>query len=165
MLSLWRNWLIRRRSSASRSILILLRDEHEPPGQVRYALQRGDRMRGPITLPSGAAAGRPLGLLTYRGSWLGRIAVLSGIAYLLLSSPSVSVAQEPVRQGTEATSGQQVFNNLCRTCHSKSPVARHPLADWDLRLFSKEIIKMGRQARAVVDRLRCKSPVESNAYA
>ena len=44
-------------------------------------------------------------------------------------------------------------------------VVRHPLADWDLRLFSKEIIKMGRQARAVVDRLRCKSPVESNAYA
>jgi cytochrome c len=57
-------------------------------------------------------------LLTYRGSWLGRIAVLSGIAYLLLSTPSVSVAQEPVRQGTEATSGQQMFNNLCRTCHS-----------------------------------------------
>jgi cytochrome c len=73
---------------------------------------------GPTTLPSGAAAGQPLGLLTYRGSWLGRIAVLSGIAYLLLSSSSVSVAQEPVRQGTEATSGQQVFNNLCRTCHS-----------------------------------------------
>ena len=41
---------------------------------------------------------------------------------------------------------------------------RAVLADWDLRLFSKEIIKMGRQARAVVDRLRCKSPVESNAY-
>jgi hypothetical protein len=39
------------------------------------------------------------------------------------------------------------------------------LRNWDLRLFSKEIIKMGRQARAVVDRLRCKSPVESNAYA
>ena len=39
------------------------------------------------------------------------------------------------------------------------------LRAWDLRLFSKEIIKMGRQARAVVDRLRCKSPVESNAYA
>ena len=96
--------------------MILLRDEHEPPGQALYALQRGDRMRGPITLPSGAAAARPLGLLTYRGSWLGRIAVLSGIAYLLLSSPSVSVAQE--RQGTEATSGRQVFNNLCRTCHS-----------------------------------------------
>jgi hypothetical protein len=75
-------------------------------------------MRDPLTLPSGAAAGRPLGLLMYRGSWLGRIAVLSGIAYLLLSSSSVSVAQEPVRQGTEATSGQQVFNNLCRTCHS-----------------------------------------------
>ena len=44
------------------------------------------------------------------------------------------------------------------------PVALGALADWDIRLFSKEIIKMGRQARAVVDRLRCKSPVESNAY-
>ena len=44
--------------------------------------------------------------------------MLSGIAYLLLSSPSVSVGQEPVPQGTEVTSGQQVFNNLCRTCHS-----------------------------------------------
>ena len=66
--------------------MILLRDEHEPPGQALYALQRGDRMRGPITLPSGAAAARPLGLLTYRGSWLGRIAVLSGIAYLSIIS-------------------------------------------------------------------------------
>jgi hypothetical protein len=42
--------------------------------------------------------------------------------------------------------------------------ASRALADWDLRLFSVEISEMGRQARAVVDRLCCKSPVESNAY-
>jgi hypothetical protein len=38
------------------------------------------------------------------------------------------------------------------------PVALGALADWDLRLFSKEIIKMGRQARAVVDNCAVNRP-------
>ncbi len=73
-------------------------------------------MRGFVTLLSGAPAGRPLGVRAHRGSWLGRIGVLSGIAYFLLSSSSAP--QESVRQGNDAISGQQVFNNACRTCHT-----------------------------------------------
>ena len=42
--------------------------------------------------------------------------MLSGIAYFLLSSSSAP--QESVRQGNDAISGQQVFNNACRTCHT-----------------------------------------------
>jgi cytochrome c len=46
----------------------------------------------------------------------GRVAVLSGVAYLLLSSSSVP--QESGNQGADTASGQLVFNNSCRTCHS-----------------------------------------------
>jgi cytochrome c len=42
---------------------------------------------------------------------LGRVVLLSGIAYLGLSTFSVS-------EDAEVTSGQLVFNNACRTCHS-----------------------------------------------
>jgi cytochrome c len=42
---------------------------------------------------------------------LGRVAVLSGIAYLGLSTFSAS-------EDGDASSGQLVFNNACRTCHS-----------------------------------------------
>jgi cytochrome c len=45
-----------------------------------------------------------------------RVAVLNGIACLLLSSPSVP--QELTPQNADVTSGQQVFNNVCRMCHS-----------------------------------------------
>ncbi len=41
------------------------------------------------------------------------IVALSGMAYML-SSPS---ALPQVSQGTEGASGQQAFNNACRTCH------------------------------------------------
>jgi cytochrome c len=41
------------------------------------------------------------------------IMALSGMAYML-SSPS-ALPQAP--QGTEGVSGQQAFNNACRTCH------------------------------------------------
>jgi len=44
------------------------------------------------------------------------IAVLSGIA--CLSPPTSSVPQESINQNAEVTAGQQVFNNICRTCHS-----------------------------------------------
>jgi len=49
-------------------------------------------------------------------NWLARIAVLSGIA--CLSPPTSSVPQESINQNAEVTAGQQVFNNICRTCHS-----------------------------------------------
>ena len=42
---------------------------------------------------------------------LGRVALVSGIAYLGLCTLSVS-------EDAEATSGQLMFNNACRTCHS-----------------------------------------------
>ena len=42
---------------------------------------------------------------------LGRVALVSGIAYLGLCTLSVS-------DDAEATSGQLLFNNACRTCHS-----------------------------------------------
>jgi cytochrome c len=47
---------------------------------------------------------------------LGRVALLSGIAYL---APSIfSASEELVSQNADVTSGQLVFNNVCRTCHS-----------------------------------------------
>jgi cytochrome c len=49
----------------------------------------------------------------------GRVAVLNGIAYLLLSTSSVpSLPQELTSQNADVTSGQQLFNNICRMCHS-----------------------------------------------
>jgi cytochrome c len=42
---------------------------------------------------------------------LGRVALLSGIVYLGLSTLSAS-------EDGEVSSGQLVFNNACRTCHS-----------------------------------------------
>jgi cytochrome c len=47
---------------------------------------------------------------------LGRVALLSGIAYLALSTFSAS--EELVSQNEDVTSGQLVFNNVCRMCHS-----------------------------------------------
>jgi cytochrome c len=46
----------------------------------------------------------------------GRLLVLGGMTYILLLS--CSGAQEAVPQGGDAASGQQVFNNACRTCHT-----------------------------------------------
>jgi cytochrome c len=42
------------------------------------------------------------------------ISALSGMAFTLLSPPS-ALPQAP--QGAEGVSGQQAFNNACRTCH------------------------------------------------
>src|SRR5262245_55205391 len=46
---------------------------------------------------------------------LRRIAVLTGIAYMSLLFSSVP--QESMRR-PDVVSGQQVFNNACRTCHT-----------------------------------------------
>ena len=43
---------------------------------------------------------------------LGRVAVLSGIAYFLLST--ASAPEELAPQNADVASGQQVFNNICR---------------------------------------------------
>jgi len=50
------------------------------------------------------------------GNRVGRVAVLSGIASLLLAT--FSVPEELPPQNADVASGQQVFNNACRTCHS-----------------------------------------------
>ena len=42
---------------------------------------------------------------------LGRVALLSGVAYLAMSTLSAS-------EDADLTSGQLLFNNACRTCHS-----------------------------------------------
>ena len=42
---------------------------------------------------------------------LGRVALLSGVAYLAMSTFSAS-------EDADLTSGQLLFNNACRTCHS-----------------------------------------------
>ena len=47
---------------------------------------------------------------------LGRVALLSGIAYLALST--LSASEELVSQNSDVTPGQLAFNNACRTCHS-----------------------------------------------
>jgi cytochrome c len=46
--------------------------------------------------------------------WVRPLVALSGMAYMLLSS---SYGQESP-QRVDAASGQQVFNNACRTCHT-----------------------------------------------
>ena len=47
--------------------------------------------------------------------WVRPLVALSGMTYMLLSP---SYGQEQVRQRVDAASGQQVFNNACRTCHT-----------------------------------------------
>ena len=42
---------------------------------------------------------------------LGRVALLSGVAYLAMSTFSAS-------EDADLTSGQLLFNNACRTCHT-----------------------------------------------
>lgn len=51
-------------------------------------------------------------LQTSRTTWL-RVIPAAGALTLLLSAPS-SLAQQPANNDT----GQQAFNNACRTCHS-----------------------------------------------
>ena len=47
---------------------------------------------------------------------LERVALLSGIAYLVMSTFSAS--EELGSQNADVTSGQLLFNNACRLCHS-----------------------------------------------
>ena len=57
---------------------------------------------------------KPIGIgskVVFDRNRLGRVALLSGIAYLGLSTFTAS-------EDADVTSGQLVFNNACRTCHS-----------------------------------------------
>ena len=47
---------------------------------------------------------------------LGRVALLSGVVYLALSTFSAS--EESISQSADVAPGQLLFNNACRTCHS-----------------------------------------------
>src|SRR5690242_19825401 len=65
----------------------------------------------------GSISGRSADIRAFRNILVGgAIAPLSVIACLAASSPAL--AQEMAQQGASSDSGQQVFNNLCRTCHS-----------------------------------------------
>jgi cytochrome c len=62
---------------------------------------------------------KPIGIgskVVFDRNGLGQVAVLSGIAYLVLSTFSAS--EELVSKNADVTSGQLIFNNICRMCHS-----------------------------------------------
>jgi cytochrome c len=67
------------------------------------------------------------------------ISALSGMAYLL-SSPS---ALPQASQGMEGVSGQQAFNNACRTCHV--------VKEGDNRLGPNQNKIVGRKAGSLPD--------------
>jgi cytochrome c len=67
------------------------------------------------------------------------IAVLSGIAYMLTSPSALPQAS----QQTQDASGQQAFNNACRTCHM--------VKDGDNRLGPHLYKVIGRQAGSLPD--------------
>jgi cytochrome c len=50
-----------------------------------------------------------------RRNGLGQVALFGGIIYFLLSGSSTP---EELGPNADVTAGQQVFNNICRTCHS-----------------------------------------------
>jgi len=54
--------------------------------------------------------------MVFNRSGSGRFALLSGIACLFLSISSASDEMAP--QNEDVASGQLLFNNVCRTCHS-----------------------------------------------
>ena len=68
-----------------------------------------------ITLLAWPESGWPQDVRVQRIDWGRPLVALGGMTYMLLSS---SYGQESVQQRVDATSGQQVFNNACRTCHT-----------------------------------------------
>ena len=59
--------------------------------------------------------GWPQGARVQCSDWWRSLLALSGIAYMLLSTGH---GGESAHEGADAASGQQVFNNVCRTCHT-----------------------------------------------
>jgi cytochrome c len=64
------------------------------------------------------------------------IAALAGLACMLSSPPALA-------QGTEPASGQQAFNNACRTCHMTK--------EGDNRLGPNLFMVIGRKAGSLLD--------------
>jgi cytochrome c len=54
--------------------------------------------------------------VVFDSNGLGRVALLSGVVYLALSTFSAS--EESISQSADVAPGQLLFNNACRTCHS-----------------------------------------------
>ena len=69
-----------------------------------------------LTLLVSLKLGRLEGAREQHTDWVLALVALGGMTCTLLS-PS-SYGQEQVRQPVNAASGQQVFNNVCRTCHT-----------------------------------------------
>ncbi len=65
------------------------------------------------------------------------------VAALAVNLPVIAVPQEAVGKDADATSGQQVFNNACRTCHTTKE------GDNRLGPHLKKII--GRRAGSLLD--------------
>ena len=59
--------------------------------------------------------GWPQGARVPCSDWWRSLLALSGITYMLLSTGH---GRESAHEGADAASGQQVFNNVCRTCHT-----------------------------------------------
>jgi cytochrome c len=74
------------------------------------------RQRQVITLLARPNSGWPRYARVRPSAWVHLIVTLSAMVYILSSSSSL--AQELVSQGKDVASGQQVFNNACRTCHT-----------------------------------------------
>ncbi|MCP3474189.1 c-type cytochrome [Bradyrhizobium sp. CCGUVB1N3] len=72
--------------------------------------------------------------------WVGALAALSGVVYVLHSP---SHGQEPARKSSDTASGQRVFNNACRTCHT--------MKDGDNRLGPHLYRIVGREAGSLPD--------------
>ena len=68
-----------------------------------------------LTLLVSSKLGRLEDARAQRAGWVVPLVALGGMTYTLLSP---SYGQEQVRQRVDAASGQQVFNNACRTCHT-----------------------------------------------
>jgi cytochrome c len=68
-----------------------------------------------LTLLVSSKLGRLEDARAQRAGWVVPLVALGGMTYTLLSP---SYGQEQGRQRVDAASGQQVFNNACRTCHT-----------------------------------------------
>jgi cytochrome c len=91
------------------------------------ASRSGDRMKLPQfptllvslklgrLLPRDAMCRRPADARAQHTGWVRPLVALGGVTCTLLSP---SYGEEQVRQHVNAASGQLVFNNTCRTCHT-----------------------------------------------
>ena len=64
---------------------------------------------------AGPRLGWPQDARVHCSDWCRSLLASGGITYMLLST---SYGGESAHEGADAASGQQMFNNVCRTCHT-----------------------------------------------